>query len=97
MEKILVREGFRILQTRVELPLEYADLQAELQTELLICYLFINDGRSVEGIARLGLDRRLIVGALLRQGVIQDRRQGRMDTVPEASLSEGKAKSQKIA
>jgi hypothetical protein len=93
-----VRNGVRILQTRVELPLEYAELPAKLQIELLICHLFINDGRSVEGIAHLGLDRRLIVGALLRQGVIQDRRRSRVNAVPGGtSMSEGKVTSQKIA
>src|SRR5262245_38709172 len=97
MDTMLVRDGFRILQTRVELPLEYDDLHPEVQTELLICYLFINDRRSIEGIACLGLDRRRIVAALLKQGIVEDRRHGRVNTVPEGtSSSEGKVRK-KIA
>jgi hypothetical protein len=70
------RDGFRILQTRVELPLDNAGLDPELQTDLLICHLFVNDGRSIAAITHLGFDRQRIVGALLEHSVIQNRRQG---------------------
>jgi hypothetical protein len=70
------RDGFRILQTRVELPLDNAGLDLELQTDLLICHLFVNDGRSIAAITHLGFDRQRIVRALLEHSVIQNRRQG---------------------
>ena len=68
------RDGFRILQTRVELPFDNAGLDPELQTDLLICHLFVNGGRSIAAITQIGLDRQRIVGTLLEHGIIQDRR-----------------------
>jgi hypothetical protein len=68
------RDGFRILRTRVELPMDNARLDPELQTDLLICHLFVNDGRSIAAITRIGLDRQRIVEALLEHCVIEKRR-----------------------
>jgi len=79
------RDGFRVLQTRVELPFDNAALDPELQTDLLICHLFVNDGRSIEAIARIGLDRERVVEALLEHGAIQDRRQRPARTPRERS------------
>src|SRR5262245_56905968 len=87
MDKILARDGFRILPRRVELPSEYAELDHELQIDLLICHLFINDGRSLGAIASIGLDRRRILGALLKEGIIEDRRHSRVDTIPDRDCS----------
>jgi len=69
-----VRDGFNVRQTRVELPLENTNLDSELQTDLLICHLFVNDGRSIGDITRLGLDNQTVVRALLKRGIILDRR-----------------------
>jgi hypothetical protein len=75
-----LRDGFEVCRTRVELPLDNARLNSEVQTDLLICYLFVNEGRSIYEIARLGLDYPNIVAALLRRGVVLERRgPGRMD------------------
>ena len=68
------RDGFRILRSRVELPFDNAGLDPELQTDLLICHLFVNDGRSIAEITRIGLDPKRIVEALLEHSVIEDRR-----------------------
>jgi hypothetical protein len=68
------RYGFRVLRTRIELPFDNAALDPKLQTDLLICHLFVNDGLSIAAITRIGLDRQRIVGALIEHGVIQDRR-----------------------
>jgi hypothetical protein len=76
------RDGFRVLQARVELPFDNAALDPELQTDLLICHLFVNDGRSIEAIARIGLDRERVVEALLEHGAIQDRRRGSCESSP---------------
>jgi hypothetical protein len=96
MDKILARDGFRILQSRVELPFEYPELDHELQIDLLICHLFINDARSLQAIAQIGLDRQRIVGALLKQGVIEDRRHSRVNTIPDKNCSSG-AESTNVA
>jgi len=74
MKDTLQRDGFCVLQTQIESPFDQDGFDPKLQTDLLVCHLFVNDGRSIGAITRMGLDRQRIVGALLKHGVIQDRR-----------------------
>lgn len=69
-----VQEGFRLSQTKVELPLDNGGMNPKTQLDLLICHLFINEKRSISAIMRLGFDRRRIIQALLEEGAIYDRR-----------------------
>ena len=80
MDKQSFREGFRILQPTIEIPPDYVGLHPDLQTNLLICHLYVNSGRSIEEIELVGLDRRRIVRALLDHGIIEDRRRNEFST-----------------
>jgi len=79
MSEVLLTEkthdGFQLRKTKVELPFDNSGLDLKTQMDLLICHLFVNDGRSIAAITRIGLDRQSIIQTLLDQGVISDRRQ----------------------
>ena len=68
-------EGFRLRAARVELPLDNASLAEETQLDLLICHLFVNKRRPVSELARIGVDYKRAVQALLEQRIIWERRQ----------------------
>ena len=63
-----------------ELPLDNATLDSEVQADLLVCYLFVNEERSICEITRLVLAIKPLLGHYSVGGVILDRRRpGRMD------------------
>ena len=74
-------DGFCLRQTRVELPLENSDLNPKLQTDLLICHMFVNVGLPISVITAIIEDYPTVVRALLEQGVVWDRRR-RQDRLP---------------
>ncbi len=77
-------EGFRVRQTKFELPLDNGNLDPQLQTDLLICHLFVNERRSISAITRIGADYSSVVRALLEHGIVWDRRQKPRSAKPAA-------------
>jgi hypothetical protein len=55
--------------------LDNASLDPKVQTDLLICHLFVNTQRCISHITRIAEDYEDVVRTLLEQGVIADRRQ----------------------
>jgi len=76
-----MHDGFCLRQTRVELPLENSGLDPKLQTDLLICHMFVNIGLPISVITAIGEDYPTVVRALLEQGVVWDRRR-KQDPLP---------------
>jgi hypothetical protein len=69
-------DGFILRKARIDLPLRINAQDAELQRDLLICHLFANNRYSTSEIAgRFGLENRNVIGSLLAQKVVFDRRQ----------------------
>jgi len=79
-----IREGFRLRQTKLELPLDNSGLDPQLQMDLLICHLFINEARPISAITQLGEDYPTVVRALLEQGIVWERRQKPRSAKPAA-------------
>jgi hypothetical protein len=76
-----IHDGFCLRQTRLELPLENSGLDPKLQTDLLICHMFVNVGLPISVITGIGEDYPTVVRALLEQGVVWDRRR-KQDWLP---------------
>jgi hypothetical protein len=68
-------DGFQLRKTKIELPLDNANLDENVQWDLLICHLFVNQRSPVSSITRIGLDYQRVVRTLIEQGMIWDRRQ----------------------
>ena len=68
-------DGFQLRKAKIELPLDNADLDENIQWNLLICHLFVNRRSSISSITRIGLDCQRVVRTLIEQGMIWDRRQ----------------------
>jgi hypothetical protein len=61
----LTQDGFYLLKSRFELPLDNGALDPKTQLDLLICHLFVNNKCSISAIARIGIDPQALSGLYL--------------------------------
>ncbi len=68
-------DGFHVLVEEFTLPEDAVNLDPQRKRAVTICNLFVNHHISISDVARvLDEDRRNVVRALLKQGIIRDRR-----------------------
>jgi hypothetical protein len=73
--EIKIRDGFRLLRGDFTVPANAEQYDSQKKRKVTICNLFINHGLSTREVARV-LDETCdrVVGALIEQKVIEDRR-----------------------
>jgi hypothetical protein len=69
------RDGFHVRETDFALPADTWELDQQTKRAVTICNLFVNHQYTISDIARvLDEDRGAVIGALLAEGIIRDRR-----------------------